>query len=387
MKKVYIDCTFNPYLKTGVEEFSINMLDAISNWNTESLEVSIIVKAEFKSYFEGKYGSKFFIKEFSTNKSWKHLKEFIKKNTFLMKLLRKIPVYNFMAVPQIKFQSPNKPDLLIFFGQFAYLPNVPYFYFPHDIQHEFYPHHFSKHELSKKNKFYRTLSENASRVFVFSQSEKNKIAKKYNLNKEAVKVIPQGAPQAKDIREAKSKGIDVKDFYFYPAVPWNHKNHYNLLKAIKYIKEVYNKEINLVTCGDKNKGDINLDVLTQNFNLSKNVKNLGYISSSDKESLMDETKALVFPSLYEGWGIPIIEAAQKGKPILANKLDVFQEIWGDSLIYFDGTNPCSIAKTIFHFEKGSYFWGTLPRLANNISSEFSWEKSATLLMREAIKEA
>ena len=125
--------------------------------------------------------------------------------------------------------------------------------------------------------------------------------------------------------------VDREPFLLYPARPWPHKNHARLLEAFRLVREA-RPDLRLVLTGaghDPAQPD--------------GVECRGAVSTAELVSLYQRASALVFPSLYEGFGLPPVEAMACGCPVAASSAGSLPEVVGDAAVLFDPHDPASIA--------------------------------------------
>lgn len=137
----------------------------------------------------------------------------------------------------------------------------------------------------------------------------------------------------------------LKPFFYYPANYWPHKNHSALLKAYKnYVTRAGDAAWSLILTGDflDKKGEF--DALVHKLDISEHVTHEGFVSDNRVNDLWRTAGALVFPSLHEGFGLPLIEAMRWRVPIICGCLTSLGEIGGQAAYYVDVTDPDSIAQ-------------------------------------------
>jgi hypothetical protein len=136
-------------------------------------------------------------------------------------------------------------------------------------------------------------------------------------------------------------------FILYPANFWPHKNHRMLITAFALYRSWHpESDLQLVCTGTP---DGEMDVIhaaTQTMGLGETVVLTGFVSSDDLAALYQSCRALIFPSLYEGFGMPVVEAMAFGKPVLCSNLTSLPEIVGDAALLFDPRKPDEIARSI-----------------------------------------
>jgi glycosyltransferase involved in cell wall biosynthesis len=109
---------------------------------------------------------------------------------------------------------------------------------------------------------------------------------------------------------------------------------------------------------------------------SERVKWLGYVSDSELRSLYESAMCFVFPSLYEGFGIPPLEAMYCGCPVLASKAASIPEVCGDAALYFDPHDANELAILLMCSANDSDLCADLAKKGHARSTQFSWDRSA-----------
>jgi len=122
--------------------------------------------------------------------------------------------------------------------------------------------------------------------------------------------------------------LENKQVLFLPAVTHPHKNHKFLLQLMK--THWVDKNLVLVCAGGKGRGEIDFMREVRRLNLDDRVIRLDRVADNDRDGLLKLAKALVFPSLYEGFGAPIIEAMQLETPVISSDCAALPEIVGDA---------------------------------------------------------
>ncbi len=202
-----------------------------------------------------------------------------------------------------------------------------------DIQQEYYPEYFSKEDLAIRRKEYKSSCEAADHIISISEFTKHTLIEKFKIDSSKVTTIHLAVVQSKGEQKAPDYNLPKK-FLFYPAASWPHKNHLKLLEAFKeFHKE--QSDIGLVLTGIKKQKDSDIDIYINKNRLSNTVCSLGYVSREEMNYLFSNATALVFPSKFEGFGIPIIEAMSVGTPVIAANSTSIPEITQGSVLLFD----------------------------------------------------
>jgi len=145
-----------------------------------------------------------------------------------------------------------------------------------------------------------------------------------------IKVVYQsGPPKLSDYPTAAP--ID-SPYLFYLSSFETRKNHALLIKSFANLKNT--RGVKLVLAGKKSQGLSDLQHLAQSLKVKEKVVFLSDISESEKQIWLKHALAFVYPSQYEGFGIPLLEAIHHGSKLLLSNLPVFKEIAGDNALYF-----------------------------------------------------
>jgi glycosyltransferase involved in cell wall biosynthesis len=194
----------------------------------------------------------------------------------------------------------------------------------------------------------------ADKIVAVSDHEKYRIIERYGLHEERVEVIYPGIDTTlfspgSNINPAVNTTDRFRlprDFLFFPANTWPHKNHVGLVNALAILRDEHHLTPYLVLTGAEKDGHrAMLDAVTA-FRLASQIRWLGYVTREELIALYQTTYALVFPSMYEGFGIPIIEAMASGCPVVCSKTTATGEVAGGAALTFDPKDPADIAASI-----------------------------------------
>jgi glycosyltransferase involved in cell wall biosynthesis len=154
------------------------------------------------------------------------------------------------------------------------------------------------------------------------------------------------------------------------------KNISGLIEAYKILKSTYGYKGKLVLVGRRGWID--------NFNidetLSKDIIFTGFVKDEHIPILLKASEAFVFPSFYEGFGLPLIEAMSLGIPVIASNKASLPEIGGDACEYFDPTDHIEMAQKIFYVIENKEKAKSMCEKAKNIAKLFTWEKHANTII-------
>lgn len=220
----------------------------------------------------------------------------------------------------------------------------------------------------------RQCIERADLVLCISETTKLDLEKYLLVDPGKIKVIHLAAnPVFKQMYNTKDfpKPISTKPFFLYVGGRHLYKNFSNFLKAFS----LWNckKEFNLVVVG--NTWTQNEKILINELNLGNHVILLTNIDNKALSLLYNHAKAFVFPSLYEGFGIPLLESMACGCPVLASKIPTTIEVAGDCPVYFEPNNIDSIISALNIIIDEDY---TSERVQKGLTrvGRFSWDITA-----------
>ena len=236
----------------------------------------------------------------------------------------------------------------------------------HDIKIKIRPNDFSRKFLAWYNLLFNNETKRAKRIITVSEFSKKEICKYYHVENNKIFVIPNGWEHFKRIdydNNALAKYGLSKDKYFFSLSSLEPN------KNFKWLVEVAKKNPTSVfaIAGSVN-SKVFLDAFTEKC--PDNLKLLGYVTDEEAKELMKDCSAFLFPSFYEGFGIPPIEAICAGaKKVFVSDTEVMHEIFMDSVCYIDPYNSDSFATVNESNVKDP----------SEVLKRYSWEKSAILL--------
>lgn len=214
-----------------------------------------------------------------------------------------------------------------------YLNGKPFVLTIHDMIHEIFPDILKEPRISKMK---RDLALRANHIIAVSENTKNDIIRIYGLPKEKITVIHHGSP-SKRMNTHQSIQLPSK-FFLFIGERALYKNFSILLESIQNLMQS-NQNIHLVCIGKQ------FNAQESQFIDERHLKShvIQYEASDDELSFIySKAIALVVPSLYEGFGIPLLEAFSANCPVIAANTSSLPEVGGDACLYFEPTNLDSI---------------------------------------------
>jgi glycosyltransferase involved in cell wall biosynthesis len=227
-----------------------------------------------------------------------------------------------------------------------------------DLQHELFASFFSRAELTYRRVAYRAAVRGSRLVIAISEHVKETIVERLGVEPERVRVIHLGI----DLERLHPGEQKRELFLLYPANGWPHKNHARLLEAFGLLRRE-RPELRLVLTGSGLEG----------LPAAPGGEVRGHVSRDELVRLYQTAAALVFPSLYEGFGLPPLEAMACGCPVAAAQAGALPETCGDAARYFDPTKPDEIADAVLETLAVA---ATLAERGLARARGFSWDECA-----------
>ncbi len=213
----------------------------------------------------------------------------------------------------------------------------------------------------------------ADKIFTVSNFSKNDIIKTFHINNNKLVLTPNGhehfdTSKATEFNILKEKYNIPDSYYFTLGGEAPSKNTEILLKLFSK-----NNKKSLVIAGIKH---LENSILYNKYKDFKNIKFVPYIDQTDLVGIYKNAKAFIFPSIYEGFGIPLLEAMKCSTPILCSNVTCLPEVAGKAALYFDPKNIGSILEKIHLLDEKPDIRLNLLKNAKTQAKKYSWKFTA-----------
>ena len=220
-----------------------------------------------------------------------------------------------------------------------------------DLQHELMPELFSPAVLQARRQSFPALINKAGAICVYSEYSQQILQQHYPNSPAEIVLVPPGSSlellqSELALSPSEVALIPQERFFLYPANLWPHKNHRRLCAALEIALAQIPEKISLVLTGDP-AGWAELEAEYPHLPL----RHLGFVSPALLQALYRQALALTYFSLYEGFGMPLLEAFGFGTPVLSSNLAVLQEVGGKAILSCDPNQPQAIAELMIRISQ------------------------------------
>jgi len=360
MKVVYDPQIFSFQEYGGISRYYCELFKQFSLM--EGVEPSLLIKYSNSRYLPELQGVN--TRHFSPAYRFKGRNEIIK-------LLNRMHVRrNFRKLSHIDVFHPTyyDPYFLDLIG------DIPFVLTIYDMSHELYPALFSKFDFTAENK--KKVSAKAYRIIAISEHTKKDIIALLNIPASKIDVIPL----ATTFSPAQRRDTDIStpsNYFLYVGKRNTYKNFYFLLNAMKDIHQI-SPQVSLICAGGGKFTAQERKEITR-LQLSDKIIQMD-VHDTVLVSLYSKAQAFVFPSLYEGFGIPILEAFACGCPVLLSNRSSLPEVGGDAAGYFDPESVSDLSEKLDRIIKDKDLTEDMRKKGLNRLKLFSWEHTAHLTL-------
>jgi|WetSurMetagenome_2_1015567.scaffolds.fasta_scaffold00244_11 glycosyltransferase involved in cell wall biosynthesis len=280
----------------------------------------------------------------------------------------------------------SKPD--VFFSPTHYLP----IFTPAktvisilDVSFLKFPELFKKSDLNQLTKWTKYSADKASMVFTISEASKGDIIKSYEIPDDMVVITYPGIKEIfndkqriLNMDEIKKKYGVVNEYVLFVGTLQPRKNVSRLIEAFSKLNK---PNLDLVVVGKKGWNFEEILAAPKKFGVENKVKFLDFVSDEDLPAFYRNALCFALPSLYEGFGLPVLEAMKYGCPVIISKISSLPEAGGDAALYVDPKNADDIKNKLEIIINDKELRKLLIQKGYEQTKKFSWEKTA----RETLK--
>jgi glycosyltransferase involved in cell wall biosynthesis len=285
---------------------------------------------------------------------------------------------------RLRFLRELDSDLVYSFPGYIY-PDVlglPQVLMVPDIQHEYCPEFFEPSALEERTRVYRDSIARAEHLCAISEFTRQTLIDKLDVSPDRVTTIPLAADPifqalaapGHDEAVLARHGLAAGGYLFFPGHTWHHKNHRGAIAALRVLRDRHGLTLPLVCTGGAREAQAGIHQAIADARLQGQVRFLGYCDRGDLPALYRQAGCLVFPSLFEGFGMPVLEAMACGCPVVCSNTTSLPEIAGDAALLVDPEDPEAIAAAIAAVLREPARRDLMRRRGQLRASQFSWRR-------------
>jgi glycosyltransferase involved in cell wall biosynthesis len=285
-----------------------------------------------------------------------------------------------------KWLNKNQPDLFLSPDGYACLrTNVPQVIVMHDLAFEHFDEHVPFLALNYYRLFMPRFAKKAARIATVSQFSKNDIIQQYNITPELIDVVYSAAKEGyrtvnDNVKEkTKETYAGGKNYFLYVGSIHPRKNIPRLLQAFDTFKEETLSDFKLIIVGKKGWDYEELDETLIKMKHSKDVMFPGYMQIQDLLLLTASAYCMIFVSLFEGFGVPIIEAMSSDVPVITSNVTSMPEIGAEAAILVNPFSTHDIFLAMKEITSNHILYNSLIAKGRIQAKKFNWEQTSELL--------
>jgi len=308
------------------------------------------------------------------------------RSGFRYKIIRIKKLKTLVGIPLEHFFSKEKPDVI--FSPTHYIPryiNTKRVATIFDLSYLHFPQMFKKSDLYKLTRWSEYSIENASHLVTISNFSKKDLLKNYRIPKDKITVAYPGFDEdfykpindKEAIDNIKRKYRSGDNYIIYIGTIQPRKN---LLRLIEAFVKIDNLKLIIV---GKTTGWIYKDILElpEKLGISEKIEFTGYVEKDELVYLLNGAKAFILPSLWEGFGIPVVEAMVCGVPVIVSNVSSLPEIVGDAGLLVNPKSVDQIEQAIRTISTDKKLHEKLSKKGIERAKRYSWKKMAREVIR------
>jgi glycosyltransferase involved in cell wall biosynthesis len=261
----------------------------------------------------------------------------------------------------------------------------------HDLAFLHYPAAIKKAHLFFYKRYTPKFLSKAKSVVTVSEFSKQDIIKQYKTDAAKIDVVFNGIKEIfqpvseEDKAAIKKSYTDGKEYFVYAGAIHPRKNLMNLLKAFSVFKKRQQTNMKLMLVGRLAWKYESFEKDLKSYKYRNDVVVTGYVEDKELVSLIGSAYGMIYPSLFEGFGVPVLEAMRCDVPVITSADSAMQEIAKDAALYADANNHKNIADKMMLMYKDENLRKELILKGRQIANQYNWDKTAALLWQSIEK--
>ncbi len=214
-----------------------------------------------------------------------------------------------------------------------------------DVQHLVFPEYFALFDRLYRPRIYPHSMAAARKLLAISEFTRAEVVARCGIPPDKVVAVPLGTTPLDARRIERYPGLDTP-YAYYPAATLPHKEHATLFESYAALRRAGRIPHRLVLSGIQTKHWRRLAARLETLGLTRDVRHLGYLSYADVRRVYAGADAVLFPTRYEGFGLPVTEAVEHGKKVIVSRIPVFEELGVPPEWRIDFSDPDQLAAAL-----------------------------------------
>lgn len=363
--RIAINATIMDRYKAGIGNYAFNLLQGLTKLSIE-FQIDVYIQEHMSSYFDSTHGIQFI-----------SCPNFTSSGRRIMYEQLMLPsIYKSNQYSMVHFLDYMSPVLPIMAKKVVTI---------HDLSYYIYPQFFTTGSRLIKQILTKPSLRSADRIISVSQNTCNDIKRLFNIT-DKLEVIHLGVDTKKAYNAINDKTIldkyDINSSYImYAGTLEPRKNVETLIRAYSIAVKKGNIKEKLVLCGKAGWKYKGIYDEIENTGIKDNIIITGYVPDNELSELFSNAKAFIYPSIYEGFGLPPLEAMLHNIPVICSNVSSLPEIVGDAALTFPPKDYNKLADLIIAVLKDESLSLDLKGKGYKRASAFTWEKTAKQTLR------
>ena len=274
------------------------------------------------------------------------------------------------------------------YGFCSLTSSVPQVLMIHDLSFKHYPQYISWYQRLYYRWFTLSFIRKAKKLITVSDFSKNDIIKNYRTPENKIAVIPGAARKGfipldwEEKLAVKNGYADGREYFLFVGGVHPRKNLLNLLKAFSHFKKWQHSNMKLLVAGRLAWQYDDLLEKMKTYKYRDDVVLLGYLPEAQLQKVVGAAYALVYPSWFEGFGLPILESMQAGVPVICSNTSSMPEVAGDAALLLDPASHDAIGKEMLALYRSEGIRNAFIEKGLQRVQSFSWDITAAAVYKE-----
>jgi len=250
----------------------------------------------------------------------------------------------------------------------------------HGLEFEYFPEMYPTRHQRYLRFATKYSAHHAKKIIAASQTTKDDLMELYGIDASKIYVVPHGVNVLNENEISESQPLFEAPYILFIGTKEKKKNIFGLIKAFVLLKEKYKIPHKLILAGGKPNRrfyqEENIDKIIKELKCKEDIVNLDFVSEKEKWNLLRNAQIFAYPSFYEGFGMPILEAQAAGVPIVTSNVSALPEIAGSGAILIDPRDIEEMTEAIYKIINNEGLGNDLIKKGFDNVKKFSWEKCA-----------